>query len=147
MNMSDNLDDLLDSGVQALRSGNKREARRIFGEVVREDPNNAAGWWYLAGVLDDPDQKAHCLRQVLRLQPDHQEARSLLAAVQRRISRPTPAQGTPRPVYDVEESDNAVVIIPESPEPVSDDESDTLSKDVTVMIASTVVALLAIMAR
>lgn len=143
----DDDDDLLSAGIEALRAGKKREARRLFADLVHEQPENAAAWWYLAGVVDDPEQKAYCLRQVIALQPDHQEARTLLAGVERRVARPTPARGTPRPVYDAQEADGSLVVSAQ-PLDLEDEEVNSeggrANNDITVMAAAVAVALLAI---
>jgi hypothetical protein len=138
-------DDMIRAGLEALRGGKKREARRIFGDLVREEPDSAAAWWYLAAVLDDSEQKAHCLRQVLRLQPRHEEARRMLAAVQGRIARPTPPRGSPRPIHDARESEEGLIVAAEAEEPVEAEESSG-NRDLTVMIAAVVIALVAIVA-
>lgn len=94
-------DDKLSAGLRALRLGDRREARRIFVTLVREAPEDAAAWWNLALATEDSEQKAQCLRQVVRLRPDHKEARRLLAKVEQQIAKPTPARGISRPVLDV----------------------------------------------
>jgi hypothetical protein len=136
-------DDPLRAGIEALRVGHIREARRLFGELVREQPDNAAAWWYLAAVLNDPEQKAHCLRQVLRLLPDHAEARQMLADLDRQVARPTPPGGLERPVMEALEARDGLVATPPpqeqpliaSPHPLS---------EARIMLAAGVVALLAI---
>lgn len=106
-------DDLMQQGVAALRAGDKRTARRLFGQVVNADSDHLAAWWYLAAAIDDPGQKAHCLRQVLRLKPDHAEAAQLLAKVERQSPQATPAKGVQRPVLDAElAGDGLAVVIP-----------------------------------
>jgi hypothetical protein len=137
-------DDLLQAGLEALRDGKKREARRIFGDLVREEPDNVAAWWYLAAVLDDAEQKVQCLRQVIRLKPAHEEARRMLASLQGRVGRPTPPRGSPRPIHEVEESPEGLVVAAETD--ASKVEVAGGNRDITVMIAAVVIALVAIVA-
>jgi len=106
---------LLHQGIEALRSGDKRRARRIFAAVVNEEPDNAAAWWYLAAVAADSQQKLHCLKQVIRLRPDHEEASQLLRALERRVA--TPSRGSHRPVLDTDETPAGVVITRDLPRP------------------------------
>src|SRR5512143_3755872 len=87
-------------GLQAAKEGDRRAARRIFAMIVRDSPDDAAAWWNLANVTDDSEQKARCLRQVLRIDPGHEAARTMLAAVERQFARQTPARGVRRPVAE-----------------------------------------------
>ncbi len=104
----------LHAGLRALRAGEKRQARRIFRDIVGGEADNAAAWWYLAASLDDAEQKAHCLRQVLRLRPDHDEARKLLAALERQVVRLTPPGGLERPVFDAHELGKGLAVVPKT---------------------------------
>jgi len=136
-------DDPLQAGIEALRAGHRREARRLFGDLVREQPDNAAAWWYLAAVLSDPEQKSHCLRQVLRLLPDHTEARQMLADIERQVARPTPPGGLERPIMEALESREGLVAVPPA-----QDHSEVVSPPVfseaRIMLAAGTLALLAI---
>lgn len=91
------------AGLAALQAGDKREARRIFADLVRELPQDESSWWLLAQATDDSEQKAVYLRQALRLNPGYQEAARQLAAVERRIAKSTPARGSHKPTIDVDE--------------------------------------------
>lgn len=111
-------DDPTQTGIDALHSGNTREARRLLADVVRVEPDNVVAWWYLAEALDDPEQKVDCLRQVLRLKPDHRGAQQLLAELAPRLTTPTPPRGIQRPVLDATERDGKVQIAPKAEPPV-----------------------------
>ncbi len=140
----------LETGIAALRSGDRRRARRLLGQVVHDDPDNAAAWWFLAAVLDDPEQRVRCLREVLRLQPGHAEARQLLARLERRIAQVTPPRGIERPVLDARENTQGDLIpVPDEPDPSQRD--STLGEgrnggDVTAAATVILVALGAILA-
>jgi hypothetical protein len=133
----------IQSGIEALRAGKKREARRIFGDIVRNSPDNAEAWWYLSGVVDNPEQKVHCLRQVLRIQPQHEEARRLLNQQEGRTAAVTPPRGLPRPVLDVTEADGALTVSGDLA-PINSLEDEPENRDILIMVISVVVALLAI---
>ncbi|HOA23764.1 MAG: tetratricopeptide repeat protein [Aggregatilineales bacterium] len=97
-------EDWLQEGVAALRAGDRREAIRLLGRAVNENPDNVAAWWFLAAVLPNTEQKIHALRHVLRLRPDHAEARELLkrlrqrqASEQRQREEAPPAKPEPTP--------------------------------------------------
>lgn len=72
---------ILQLGIEAARAGNKAEARELFRLVTREDPNNAQGWLWLAGVAEDRDEKRVALERVTQLEPSNQLAQKGLAAL------------------------------------------------------------------
>ena len=48
---------VLDTAQEALKSGNKAEARRIVQPVVEAEPQNARAWYLLAEATEDADQR------------------------------------------------------------------------------------------
>lgn len=89
-------------GLKAAKSGDRREARRIFAAIVRDAPDDANAWWNLANVTDDSEQKMSCLRQVLRIDPGHAAAREMLSGARQMVARQTPARGYSRPIADAD---------------------------------------------
>jgi hypothetical protein len=73
---------LLTSGQEAARAGNRAEAYRCLASAVSLDPENDEAWLWLAGVLDAPEERASCLRRVLELNPDSKAARQGLIALE-----------------------------------------------------------------
>lgn len=145
-------DEQLQKGIEALRAGDRRTARRIFGQVVNDEPDNHTAWWYLAAVLEDPEQKIHCLRQVLRLRPDHAEAAGMLARLEKHLAQATPSTGMQRPpVLDAEDAGDGLVVVREredgeekGQEEPDDDGVEASSGAMTVMITAVAIALVAI---
>lgn len=150
----------IQAGMEALRSGDEREARRRFGIAVKEDPDNFIGWWYLATILKDNEQRMHCLRQVLRLRPNHTEAKQMLLQLEKQTARPTPAEGMSRPVLDGKEHASGVVTAPlppkpqpepepvpvyQTPEPAEQSAIRSSNNDILTLAAVTIVALLSIL--
>ena len=91
---------LLAQGIAAAKAGDKGSARRLLTQVVRLQPESEAGWLWLSAVLDTPQAKAFCLRQVLAFDPDNRAARKGLAALETSpalvsVARPSPV--TPPP--------------------------------------------------
>jgi hypothetical protein len=138
-------DERLKTGMAALRRGDKRVARRILGEIVRDDPDNVAAWWFLAAALEDQEQRIHCVRQVLRLRPDHAEANQLLQSLQRQVALPTPPEGIRRPVFDTEEIDGGLVVLPSNEDEAVLKTPGRRSRDDVVLIAALLIAFLAIL--
>ena len=82
-------DSLLAQGILAARAGEKSKARQLLTQVIQEEPRSEAAWLWLSSVLDTPQGRAHCLRQVLALNPRNQTAQKGLAALE--AAPPAPA--------------------------------------------------------
>jgi hypothetical protein len=79
----------IDTASQLIRTGRREEAKHVLGQLLRGNPDHALAWGLLSGLVNDPAQKADCLRQVLRLDPGNRQAAEAL----RRLTgeRPVPA--------------------------------------------------------
>lgn len=91
-------DTVLQDGIAAARLGDKRQARELLTQAVRQNPNSATAWLWLGGVLDTPQARAYCLRQVLTFEPGNVLAQHGLAAIE--AAGPAPvmvAQAVPAP--------------------------------------------------
>ena len=92
---------LLAQGIAAARAGDKSEARRLLTQVIQDDPRSEAAWLWLSSVLETPQGRAHCLRQVLAINPRNQTAQKGLAALEAAtpapaiVARPLPAEVPP----------------------------------------------------
>ncbi|MCC6906291.1 MAG: hypothetical protein IT326_10650 [Anaerolineae bacterium] len=106
-------DEQLQHALRAIRTGNLREARRILGQAVNEDPSNAAAWWLLASAIEDTEQRRQCLLQVLRLKPDHVEAHVMLEKLEEQRFKMTPPGGLHLPVIDTTTADGGLLVIRE----------------------------------
>ncbi len=51
------------------------EALMILRRVLSDDPDNADAWWLMANAVSEPADAAEALSNVLRLRPNHTEAR------------------------------------------------------------------------
>ena len=80
---------LLAQGIAAARAGDKTAARRLLTQVIQDDPGSEAAWLWLSSVLETPQGRAHCLHQVLALNPRNQTAQKGLAALE--AAPPAPA--------------------------------------------------------
>ncbi len=90
---------LLARGIAAARAGDRTVARQLLTQVIQDDPGSEAAWLWLSSVLDTPQGRAFCLRQVLALNPGNQTALKGLAALEKVPPAPTiVAQEPPAPV-------------------------------------------------
>ena len=68
-------DQILQLGIDEARNGNREAARNLFELLTRQEPNNAQGWLWLAGVADGTDQRREALQRVIALEPENEMAR------------------------------------------------------------------------
>ncbi|MEZ5402322.1 MAG: response regulator [Bryobacteraceae bacterium] len=84
--------ELLRRAVEAARTGNKPEARRLLAEAVRVDPNNEKAWLWRASLTVSRSVAAGYLHEVLRINPQNTSAMALLAKLGHAPPAPTAAQ-------------------------------------------------------
>ncbi|MBN1484401.1 MAG: tetratricopeptide repeat protein [Chloroflexia bacterium] len=80
---------LLREAGAAARAGDRSEAERLYRKLLEQDPQNAAAWMGLGGVLEEPGQKAACFEKVLELDPVNDDA----AASLERLRAVLPTEG------------------------------------------------------
>lgn len=78
--MSENseLEQKLQDGIQAARSGSRATARRLLEEVIAEDSNNELAWMWLASVVTTLSERRSCLEKALQINPNNERAREAL---------------------------------------------------------------------
>ena len=72
----------LETAIVALRQGDKTEARRLIISVLKDNPSDETVWSWACEVAATPEERVHCLKQILAINPDHAEARRHLAQLQ-----------------------------------------------------------------
>jgi tetratricopeptide (TPR) repeat protein len=65
------IDQLLQQGIAAAKSGSKDNAREILMRVVEQDEHNEKGWLWLSGVVESLEDRRICLENVLELNPEN----------------------------------------------------------------------------
>ena len=79
------LDTLLKSGIQALKAGNKPEARRIFLHILEQDDRHEMAWLWLSGCVTNPEEQLVCLENVLQINPENRHALQGLAKLRQQM--------------------------------------------------------------
>jgi tetratricopeptide (TPR) repeat protein len=79
------VDELLQQGISAARSGQRERACDLLIQVVEQDQENVTAWLWLSGVVDSLDEQEICLENVLALDPTHDTARKGLAWVRQQL--------------------------------------------------------------
>jgi hypothetical protein len=74
-------DELLQKAIGLVQMGDKNGAIAILRELVTKDPKNENAWLWLAACFDKPENKIHCLQNVLKINPDNQKAMQALKSL------------------------------------------------------------------
>ncbi|HSB90707.1 MAG TPA: tetratricopeptide repeat protein [Anaerolineales bacterium] len=67
-----------------IRAGRIEDARPLLARLLQRNPQSEEGWLLLSMTVKDRQKQIDCLNQVLRINPDHQLAKSRIA----KLSRP-----------------------------------------------------------
>lgn len=90
--------DKVQQAVALIKSGDRQSGQRLLAEVLRVDPRNETAWLWMSTLVDAEKQR-RCLEKVLSLNPNHPQARELLA----RLAPPVPiTQSSSAPVPEPE---------------------------------------------
>lgn len=73
------MNDLLEQGIEALRSGDKAQAYELLSQATEQAPDDAKAWYYLAGATPNRAERREALQRVLELMPNNEKAREALA--------------------------------------------------------------------
>lgn len=76
------IDELIQQGIARAKAGNKAEAKKLFGQVVKQEPNNAKAWYFLSQVVDEKKQVLYCLRKVLELDSGNEKIKQRIRALE-----------------------------------------------------------------
>lgn len=84
----DSADDRVRQAIELAKTGKIEEARAELVGLVKADQDNAAAWAALAQLADTPRDAAYCLKQILRIQPDNEWARTHLQRLSGQEAQP-----------------------------------------------------------
>lgn len=79
--------DKLVEAQAAIRAGDKRGARTLLQEVVRQDPQNFRAWLWLAALAESPQSSLEHARRAERLNAADPAVQKAVAWAERRVSR------------------------------------------------------------
>jgi len=72
------MDDLLQQGITAYKAGKRDETRKFFITVVKQSPDNEPAWGWMYQASNNDQERIHCLKQILRINPKSEKANQLL---------------------------------------------------------------------
>ena len=97
---SDQAKQLLQQGIAAAKAGQQAQARQILQEAVRSDPRSESAWLWLSSVAKDNAERIFCLKQLLSLNPNNENAikglKQLGVVVEAGTPPPPPKAGIPQ---------------------------------------------------
>ena len=79
-----NLEQLMQLGIQAARSGNKPGAKIFFQQILDVDAQNERAWLGMAAVADTSEERTRLLLTVLQINPNNQQAKDQLQKMRRK---------------------------------------------------------------
>jgi tetratricopeptide (TPR) repeat protein len=82
------MDDLLQQGITAYRAGKRDEARNFFAAAVKQNQNDENAWGWMYNVCNKDKERIHCLKQVLRINPENEKVSQLLTKLTDANSKP-----------------------------------------------------------
>jgi len=74
--------DPIRQAADLIRIGRREEARPILARYLQTQRDSVDGWMLMSMCISDRQRQIDCLRQVLRLQPNHSLAQSRLAKLE-----------------------------------------------------------------
>ena len=76
---NDDIQQKLQSGIEAVRDGDRSTGRQLLQEVIDANPNNELAWMWMASCVTTLRERRDCLEQVLTINPENARAREALA--------------------------------------------------------------------
>jgi hypothetical protein len=80
---------------ERVRAGEESQVREDLAALVQTQPDSVAAWALLAALIADPQRKADCYRQVLRLDPGNLAALAVLRSLPSAEPIATPTAAPP----------------------------------------------------
>jgi len=81
--------ELLQRGIALAKAGRHEEARDLLLQVIEQDERNESAWLWVSGVVDNDDDRAIALENVLAINPNNEWAKRGLTI----LGRPLPNVG------------------------------------------------------
>jgi tetratricopeptide (TPR) repeat protein len=123
---------LLTQGIQALKNGQREEARKLLMKVLEQEEDNERAWLWLSGAVDSDEDRRICLENVLTLNPNNDAARKGLAKLGPE-PLPTPHQDTNQLESTIPDWSGSV--LPQTNQPKKYDDVWETSEDICAFCA------------
>jgi len=87
--------DRLETAIAALEKGDRTFAENLIQEELAHNPQNLAAWNWACQIATGQEEKAHCLEQILTINPADEDARRLLGRLRKESGASETAQPEP----------------------------------------------------
>jgi tetratricopeptide (TPR) repeat protein len=119
---SDQLQQLLQTGIEAIKRGDRARGREALLSVVEHDDQNETAWLWLSEVMDDPEDVRVALENVLAINPFNADARDRLAYLyEQPTETPVVSSAAATPPSDLERWSKLMPQAPVEPDDGIDD--------------------------
>jgi hypothetical protein len=68
-------DVMFQEAMNAIREGERNRARDLLTRLIKADRNQVRYWLWMSTVVETGRERIFCLKEVLRIDPQHIEAR------------------------------------------------------------------------
>jgi hypothetical protein len=89
--------DTLETPKHFIQIGDINTACIELSKVLSSDPNNLEAWELLSKLVDDPNQRADCFNQMLRIDPENKTAAQHLQAISSKKDTPLKSEKSKTP--------------------------------------------------
>ena len=86
---------IIKQAIEAIKQGNKSNARALLENVIKNEPNNEEAWFLLAHVAQTQEQARSYLGRVININPNNERAKQQLEKLN---ATPLNKQTAPQPV-------------------------------------------------
>lgn len=66
--------DLYTQAVAAFQANDLAKARDLFSQLLKINPQNTGYWLWMSAAVETPKERVFCLREVLQIDPENEEA-------------------------------------------------------------------------
>src|SRR5437016_3329546 len=107
---------LLQQGIAAAKAGQPAEARQLLQQAVRSDPSSEAAWLWLSSVAKDDQERIFCLKKLLEINPNNENA---IKGLQQLGVGPEPRTPPARPASGIRKLNTPIPTPPPTAGPIS----------------------------
>ncbi|GIK38205.1 MAG: hypothetical protein BroJett011_20380 [Chloroflexota bacterium] len=98
----------IQQAIAAIKAGDKITGKQLLIEIIKADPRNENAWLWMTNVTGSDTERATCLENVLKINPNNEDAKKALATIQQRQASqpigqpkvevlPKPVEAPPKP--------------------------------------------------
>ena len=95
-----NKQELFKQADYTFQRGNRELAKKYLAELLAAYPNDEPAWMLLARVVEEKERKVECYQRVLKINPNHAEAKLALERVRTAINPNTRPHHTLQPIKE-----------------------------------------------